>query len=638
MLGCVLEPVKKIGPVLLVLALLLGGGAGSFLFRQVREQGVLTTPGNDPYGDLSQAPAPLSPGPPSPAVDVPQVPPVNPEEKKPPVVRKPQPEQPVTLPPTSSAVEKPVPARPQGRPVTEVLPRLEALADVKFTAPVPGSADGWYDLGVRGRAAGDHRKAAKAFAQAAALNPSAANWRALADEYVALRRFNDATRAYDQAAAKYRARGDDMTARALEYRAAPYRQTLNILTVVPKAGATQAKLAKFEPSRGVMLGLHVSGAGVVGAWGKPPRMAAKMKPFTVAFRYWKFTKSTDETLIFPGRFARAAKSNGMALHLALEPGMSLNQISDTVIKRFAQQAKAADLPIFVRFASEMNDPRNDWSSAPALYRKTFRRVAEILHQDAPNVAMVWMPMPGDLNRMHEYYPGPDAVDWAGLSLYSVPFENGDITKSRLNAHPLEVLDGFYRRYAPAHPIQLSEYAASNRSGASPEQDFGAFAAQQLREVYWGAWMNYPRLKNINWLDIDMHTDPLVRPGSQERKNDYRLFGSPAKWKAFTELRGQDAFYQSFKQSQCRTCSIDTPRPFPLSVPAGQEVQGALWIQAAQPIARVVVGLDGRQVEVAQTLPYHFTLNLTPGKHRLQVWVIDANNRILNETERVFVAR
>ena len=102
----------------------------------------------------------------------------------------------------------------------------------------------------------------------------------------------------------------------------------------------------------------------------------------------------------------------MALHLALEPGMPLGQISDGIIKRFAQQAKAADLPIFVRFASEMNDLHNDWARDPALYRKTFRRVADILHQDAPNVAMVWMPMPGDLNVIQEYYPGPDAVDWA----------------------------------------------------------------------------------------------------------------------------------------------------------------------------------------------------------------------------------
>ena len=622
---------KKTGSLLLVGALLLGGGAGYVAFRQLGQTGVVQPPG-DAYGQLGAGKE--SSGSERTPAAPPEPEPVRPPQQKTPPAT---PEQPART-PLEPQAKAPQAQAPRGRPVSAVLPKQAESNDVRFTAPLPAHADGWYALGVRAREAGDHRKAAKAFAQAAAMNPSAANWRALADEYVTLRQFNEATRAYDRAAAKYRAGGDDLTARALEYRSAPYRQTLELMAVVPKAGGTQAKLAKFEPPRGVLLGIHVGGAGVVGAWGKPPQMAAPMKPFAVAFRYWKFTTSGDDALVFPGRFARAARASGMALHLALEPGMPLGQISDGIIKRFAQQAKTADLPIFVRFASEMNDPHNDWARDPALYRKTFRRVADILHQDAPNVAMVWMPMPGDLNVIQEYYPGPDAVDWVGLSLYSVPFENGDLTKSRLQAHPLEVIDGFYRRYAPRHPIQLSEYASSSRSGASPQQDFSAYAAQQLREVYWGAWLKYPRLKNINWLDIDMHTDPLVRQGQVERRNDYRLFSNPAKWKAFTELRQQDAFYQSFRQSQCRTCSVNTARPFPLSVPAGQDISGVLWVQAAQPVQKVIVALDGFTVNTGATLPYAFNIRPTAGKHRLQAWVLDGTNRILNETETVFVAK
>ncbi|MFD1731797.1 hypothetical protein ACFSC4_13165 [Deinococcus malanensis] len=136
------------------------------------------------------------------------------------------------------------------------------------------------------------------------------------------------------------------------------------------------------------------------------------------------------------------------------------------------------------------------------------------------------------------------VDWAGLSLYSVPFENGDVRQLRLNAHPLDLVRAFYDRYAPAHPIQLSEYAASHRSGAAPGQDYSAFAAQQLREVYWGAWLTMPRLKNINWLDLDMLAG--ANGGKvRQRRNDYRLFASPAKRNAFGALRSQDAFMTSW---------------------------------------------------------------------------------------------
>ncbi len=507
--------------------------------------------------------------------------------------------------------------------------------EVAFRTPLPHSADGWYALGTQARQVGNHRGAARAFAQAAALNPSAANWRALADEQVALRDYAAATRAYDQAGAIYHKSGDLQTARALQVLAAPFRQELDVLAIVPKVGGTQARLAKFEPPRGVLLGVYASGSDVQGSWGKAPSLKARMNDFAVLFRYWKFSNSSDPAVIFPGRFAQAARSRGKALHLALEPGMPLQGISDNIIRRFAQQARTAGLPIFVRFASEMNDPHNDWSRDPALYRRTFARVAHILHTEAPNVALVWMPMPGDLSKIAAYYPGPGAVDWAGLSLYSVPFENGDVQKPQLSAHPLDTIDGFYRQYAPHHPIQLSEYAASHRSGAAPERDFSAFAAQQLRETYWGAWLKYPRLKNINWLDMNM-LGGESNGKAQERHNDYRLFANPAKWKAFGEVAQEPAFFQSFAASQCPSCAVDTPRPLPVKVNAGP-LQGVLNLQTAEAPARVSLLLDGQPQPIAQTLPYRFGLSLTPGRHRLRVLVQVTGGRVLIEQEKVLVA-
>ncbi|MFC4640514.1 hypothetical protein [Deinococcus hohokamensis] len=521
------------------------------------------------------------------------------------------------------------PARPAGQ-------SAPAPASRAWSGPQPRSADGWYALGTQASRARDYAGAAQAFLQAAALNPSAANWRAAGDAQVRLGDYAAATRAYEQAAERYRARGDDMTARALEHQTAGYRQVLQPMLLTTRALPDAPKrLARFEPVRGVLLGRYADATGVTGT---PAVLSPALRDVAVAFRYWKFTASTDPLKVFPGRFAQAVKANGGALHLALEPGMPLAALSDAVITRFARAARESGVPIFLRFASEMNDPQNEWSRDPALYRATFARVARLLHAQAPNVAMVWMPMPGDLGRIAAYYPGPEAVDWAGLSLYSVPFENGDVRRARLSAHPLDLVRPFYERYAPAHPIQLSEYAASHRSGAAPGQDFSAFAAQQLREVYWGAWLTLPRLKNINWLDLDM-LGGASNGKAATRRNDYRLAANPAKALAFGALKSQDAFFTRWSAAQANV-PVSVPVVWPAQVLAGQRVSGALWVQLAQEARELRVSLDGRSVRVEATLPHRFTLEaatLGPGPHRLDVQAIGPSGQVLLSENRVFEA-
>ncbi|ACO44845.1 hypothetical protein DEDE109153_12605 [Deinococcus deserti] len=521
-------------------------------------------------------------------------------------------------------------------PASPVRAVVTRPATTTWPGPQPRTADSWYALGRQSTRSGDHARAAQAFLQAAALNPSAANWRAAGDAQVKLGDYEAATRAYEQAAARYRARGDDITARALEHQTAPYRQVLRPMLLTSRQTPDAPKrLARLEPARGILLGTYVDASGVSGS---PPLLAPALRDFAVAFRYWKFTASTDPVKVFPGRFAQAVKANAGALHLALEPGMPLSSISDAIILRFAQAAGSSGVPIFLRFASEMNDPQNAWSRDPALYRTTFARVARLVRSQAPNVAMVWMPMPGDLNRMAAYYPGADAVDWAGLSLYSLPFENGDVRQPRLNAHPLDLVRAFYDRYALSHPIQLSEYAASHRSGAAPGQDYSAFAAEQLREVYWGAWLTMPRLKNINWLDLDMLAGPNGNKVWQ-RRNDYRLFGSPAKWSAFGTLRSQDAFLTRW-DAVAASQRAAVPTPWPAQLLTGQRASGALWVQLAQPAREVRVRLDGRPVQVEATLPHRFTLEaglLTAGTHRLDVQVLGAAGQVLLSDTRTFEA-
>ena len=299
---------------------------------------------------------------------------------------------------------------------------------------------------------------------------------------------------------------------------------------------------------------------------------------------------------------------------------------------FARAAAASGVPIFLRFAGEFNDSANEWSRDPALYRARFRLVHDVMARTAPNVAMVWMMMPSRLEVLDSYYPGADAVDWVGLSLYSVPFQNGDRTQPGLRVNPLDVLDPIYRKYACTHPIQVSEYASAHRSGAAPGVDYTAFAAQKLRELYWGAALKYPRVKNINWLNIDMQTSAFVQPRAPQRRNDYSLPGVPAKVAAFRDLLGVQTFRTAFS-----TGTVHVPQPFPTRVQLREAVQGAVWLRTFEPPTRVTVTLDGRAVPVGAALPYRFTLpaDLPPGRHTLTVTASGSGGKTLVSRVQTF---
>lgn len=529
-----------------------------------------------------------------------------------------------------------------------VHPSLPLLTALTLASALTPSPDRLFSAGLKERQAGHLKAAEKAFAQAAALNPSAANWRALADTYVADHLFAEATAAYDQAALRYRQKGDTVTALALEYLAAPYRQELSLYSFSP-AGSVPSNssspsgcsaAARLEPARGLLLGTYVDEQRQRQD-GPIDVSPMSTDDFAVYFRYWTL-KRPGAGEVFPAAFAASVRRAQGALHLALEPGLPLSEIDDRVLLPFAEAAKRADLPIFVRFASEFNDPANAWSRDPALYRKTFRKVAETLHRLAPNVAMVWMPMASRLDVVDRYYPGADAVDWVGVSLYSVPYPNGHLAPAVDTSNPLSALRPFYDRYSCRHPFQVSEYASSSRSGAAPAVDFTPFAVARMREMYWGAALTMPRLKNINWLDIDGTSSRFVITKTAERRNDYRLFNVPAKVDVLRGLRSEPVFLKRWPEpgpALPLTVPLQTvPLPFPSVVRAGQPVRGAVWLKTFQPAAQVEIRLDGMTVSAEKSLPYRFTLpaaRLTPGAHTLSVWAQGtAGNMLLSETRTV----
>jgi hypothetical protein len=293
------------------------------------------------------------------------------------------------------------------------------------------------------------------------------------------------------------------------------------------------------------------------------------------------------------------------------------------------------VPVFVRFASEFNDPSNAWSRDARLYVEKFRLASTVIRRVAPNAAMVWMPMASRYEVLDRYYPGADFVDWAGLSLYSVPYSNGDLRQNNLRVSPLDAIAPFYAKYAARHPIQISEYASSHESSLTPDADYSSFAVTKMRMLYWGAMLRFPRLKNINWLDVDMIRSRFIPPSrAAERRNNYSLVTHPGKLEVFKALLREPYFLRDPRLIAVR-------RPVRLSsVPANRDdLEIGAWVKTFEAfIARVEYRLDGRVFASSTTLPYRVRLpRLNPGSLVLEVRALDARGKVcLTRSQRVVV--
>jgi tetratricopeptide (TPR) repeat protein len=495
------------------------------------------------------------------------------------------------------------------------------------------SADDWYESGRAALSANAPTQAVTAFQNAIELNPSAANWRWLGEANAKLERWDDATAAFDQSIKKYRALGDSVTARALENRTNPYRQQADVY--VWNAGTWRdGNRARLEPSVGLMLGVYVDETGLSRAGTISSKLPSRV---AVYFRYHQLLPQNRTTLnrpFFPTRFVQAVSDLGGAVHLALEPGVPLAQLNLSVFEEFARAVRDSRVPTFIRFASEFNDPNNEWSRNPALYRAQFRRFAQIMHRTAPNAAMVWMPMASRLEGIDAYYPGRDAVDWVGLSLYSTPFANGRLEENNLRVSPLDAIAPFYAKYAKFHPVQISEFASSHETLLTPGTDYTRFAVQKLNMLYWGAAMRFPRLKAINWLDIDMLRSRFVATErGPERRNNYALV--PAKIEAFALILREPYFMKNPVLEP-----IQRPQALPDEVLADTALEISAWIKTYEPYpARVEYRLNKNVVLNSSKMPYRAKLpKLKPGVHRLEWRAFDSGGKLLLFRSKSFRAR
>lgn len=308
-------------------------------------------------------------------------------------------------------------------------------------------------------------------------------------------------------------------------------------------------LARLEPVDGAYFGAsidwsHDGAAAYAERLGRKPAVYVEFAPFPV-----------DESA---GRSLDAAvasiRQQGAMLLLTLEPHAGLGSVTADAVEELGRRVagyNAGGVPVFVRFAHEMNGSWYPWSQQPAAYVAAFRTVADAVHRLAPGSAMLWAPnygggypfaggpheaKPGSpdfaaLDTDHDkrltmaddpyapYWPGDEAVDWVGMSLYhwgsAYPWGENEAPEAGkfigllsgdyrgFNGDETAVPD-FYTVYGDGHgkPVAVTETAALFVPGR------GGATGDTIKRDWWTQVLDpslahrYPRLRMINWFEWD----------------------------------------------------------------------------------------------------------------------------------------
>ncbi|SDT80035.1 Glycosyl hydrolase family 26 [Actinoplanes derwentensis] len=168
----------------------------------------------------------------------------------------------------------------------------------------------------------------------------------------------------------------------------------------------------------------------------------------------------------------------------------LNGGSNTNIRSVARKLKNMKRPILLRWGWEMNGDWFEWGGAqngqsPANYVKAWKRLHRIFaEQGADNVAWVWSPnwnsSPNvSWNKVQNYYPGDEYVDWVGISGYNF-----------YNETPSTLFNPITSRYGSRKPIILSETAAVKNK------------AKWIKQLH--TWVEKtPAVGAVVWFDTDI---------------------------------------------------------------------------------------------------------------------------------------
>lgn len=336
---------------------------------------------------------------------------------------------------------------------------------------------------------------------------------------------------------------------------------------------------------------------------------------------------------FPKKWAALLKANQCGLQIAFEP-MRYGEVKDNnYLRRFARDAANSGIPIFIRFASEMNGNWVPYHDSPSKYIHMFQTVSAVFHSLAPNVAMLWCPFEEPQRLINEYYPGDDAVDWVGVNIYSVLYNDNDPRRNAQLRNPSDQLAYVYKEYANKKPIAIGEYGASHMAqwNMKTRDDF---AIIKMNQFYNSLKLIYPRVKMVNWLS--MNSIKHAMPGRQ--LNDYSLLDSTPVLSAYHNLLQSNYFLKYYRP---RAIATDAYVPAEDGLDVSGKVKFEAWIKTYTNLPTAVWLLDGKEISrLVNPGDYALKLNsdlLSNGAHQLSLVVLDNNGfRVGNQICQFYV--
>ncbi len=336
----------------------------------------------------------------------------------------------------------------------------------------------------------------------------------------------------------------------------------------PPATGSNPQAARLEPASGAYFGVNLD-------WDaeSPAAFNAGLRHRAAVYvRFFAFPIGQQELATFDRSVKAVAAENGM-LVVTLEPVQGLAAVTPEAAQSLAERlalANEAGVSTFVRFAHEMNGSWYPWGQQPAAYIDTFRMVANAVHKTAPGSAMLWAPnygggypfkggqygaQPGDsgfgsldtnadgqLDMRDDpygpYYPGDDAVDWVGLSLYhwgsTYPWGENELPEAGkfraqlhgeyrgLNGDDSAIPD-FYETYWTVHnkPVAIPETAAFYDPAQTNVSEL------TLKQAWWRQVLDpsflaaHPGIKMIDWFEWNK-----AEAEAGGALIDWRALGSP----------------------------------------------------------------------------------------------------------------
>ena len=284
--------------------------------------------------------------------------------------------------------------------------------------------------------------------------------------------------------------------------------------------------------------------------------------------------------------ARHVRKLNAALQISLMPNVSIQNIQPQTYRMIAKHMRFVNseigVPVFLRFGHEMNGPwMVNYGMRPLAYKRAFITLASEVRKQTNLTAMVWAPNLGNsypfgldpynpTNGPHDefmaldtngdgildikddpyepYFPGPEWVDWVGLSIYNYNYSSptGQAYPSPQDAFTSQksgstIINGgtktdqynFYHRFVESthRPFMFSETGASYNVGPGVTTGQQPKDAQQLIELQIKqAWINsildnaatnFTRMRSAIWFEEQKSELSSIVPG-QFVWRDYRI--------------------------------------------------------------------------------------------------------------------